>query len=147
MLHKSLKAQNSELTYHALHFIKKFIAAAQISDPQIKYFVEEELIIQVLQLAGETRNIKLFDIACVLLDLSLRQNVAQPDAFVMKIRAYASFGNLNLAHKSLFELESLYRGATQEDTDHFSPFFALNPLAMAYSQNGCGTLDYVSFLN
>lgn len=142
----SLEAQNSELAYHALHYIRKFIAATEIPDPCIQYFVEEELLIQVLHLAGETRNVKLFDIACVLLDLSLCQNTAQAETFIAKIRAYAYFGNLKLAHNTLFELESLYRGATQEATDLFSPFFALNPLAMAYSQNGCGTLDYVSFL-
>lgn len=144
----SIQTQNSELAYYALLYIRKFITAAESSEPPMHFFVEEELIIPVLEIAGETRNVKLFDIACVLLDLSLGQNVAVADTFVAKICAYASLGNLKLAHNSLFELESLYRDATQEAiaTDLFSPFSALNPLVMAYSKDGCATIDSVSFL-
>lgn len=144
MLDMSIQAQNSELAYYALLFIRKFIAASEISEPRMHYFVEEELIIPVLQLAGKTRNIKLFDVACVLLDLSLGQNVAEADTFVAKICAYASLGNLKLAHNSLFKLESLYRGA-KEATDLFSPFSALNPLVMAYSKDGCATIDSIYY--
>ncbi|XP_074352958.1 pentatricopeptide repeat-containing protein At1g26460, mitochondrial-like [Apium graveolens] len=145
ILHMSLDAQNSELAYHALHFIRKFIAAAESSDSRTQYFVEEELIIAVLHLAGESRSSKLVEIACILLDQSLGQNVARADTFVAKICAYASIGNLRLAHDSLFELESLYRGNTEEASDLFSPFSGLFPLVMAYSQNGCGTLDYIHY--
>ncbi|KAK1367217.1 Pentatricopeptide repeat-containing protein, mitochondrial [Heracleum sosnowskyi] len=145
MLHMSLQAQNSELAYYAFVFIRKFIAAAEISRPSMHYFVKEELIILVLQLAGETRNIKLFDVACILLDLSLGQNVAEADTFVAKICAYASLGNLKLAHNSLFELESLYRDTTQEATDLFCPFSVLNPLAMAYSKDGYASIDSIYY--
>ncbi|KAK1367219.1 hypothetical protein POM88_042780 [Heracleum sosnowskyi] len=129
----SLQTQNNKLAYHALRFIKKFIDATKISQPRSHYFVEEELSISVLQLAEKSCNSELLYVACVLLDLSLHQNVVRAEKFIEKICAHTFLGNLKRAHDS--------RGATQEANNPFSPFSALYPLVLAYSLNGCVTLD------
>lgn len=64
-------------------------------------------------------------------------------AYIARLHAYASFGNLEKAFGTLIALESSYGGTTQEDAHLFSQFSALYPLVLACSRNGSDTLDRV----
>ncbi|GFP88716.1 pentatricopeptide repeat-containing protein at1g26460 mitochondrial [Phtheirospermum japonicum] len=139
------RSDNSILSYYALEFIAKRIARGEISKPAILYSVNEGLIVSALGTAGRTYNSTLLDGSWAILKRSLRKKTApSPESYLAKIYAHANLGNLQKAFITLQELELAHGNYNQEDREGlFSPFYSLNPLAMACSKKGFQTLDMV----
>lgn len=148
MLDRAMKADNSELAYHALVFMAKWMIKDENMRPPCYLFVEEGLVVSLLATAGRTYSKKLLDAAWSILKRSLRQKVASAETYIAKIHAHASLGHHMKALETLLEFESLYGGSDKQAVeDLFSPFTALYPLVVACSYNGCATLDNVRLNN
>lgn len=140
----ALQADNSKLAYFALEFLYRWIVRGEIARPPVLLSADEGLVVSALGCAGRTYNPTLLDASWSILRRSLRQKRAPtPEAYLAKIYAYASLGNLQRAFAALNEFETVYGNASDSDPELFSPFTSLYPLVVACCRNGFSTLDSV----
>ncbi|CAN6477308.1 unnamed protein product [Victoria cruziana] len=142
----ALQADNSKLAFYALEFLATWIVRGENARPAVLLSVDEGLTVAALGTAARTYNANLLDASWAILRRSLRQRRAPTaDAYLGKIHAYSSLGNLQRAFSTLNEFENAYGNSTEVEEDKFSPFTSLNPLVVACSKNGFATLDSVYF--
>ncbi|XP_038884995.1 pentatricopeptide repeat-containing protein At1g26460, mitochondrial isoform X2 [Benincasa hispida] len=138
---------NSKLAYYALEFMARWIARGENGRPSVHLPVDEGIVVSALGTAGRTYSSSLLDAAWAILKRSLRKKkVPNPESYLGKIYALASFGDLQRAFTTLHEYEAAYR--TSDDgagEELFSPFTSLYPLVVACSKKGFETLDTVYF--
>lgn len=141
------QSDNSELAFYGFEFMARWIARGENARPPVLLSVDEGLIVNALTTAGRNHNSKLLDGTWAILKRSLRQKkVPSPEAYLAKIFAYSSFGNLQKAFSTLHEFEIAYKDSPKEtEEDLFSPFTTLYPLVVACSKNGFATLDTVYY--
>ncbi|KAF3788262.1 Pentatricopeptide repeat-containing protein [Nymphaea thermarum] len=142
----ALQADNSKLAFHAFDFLVKWIVRGENARPAVLLSVDEGLTVAALGTAARTYNANLLDLSWAILRRSLRHRRAPtPEAYLGKIHAYSSLGNLQRAFSTLNEFENAYGNSTEVEEDMFSPFTSLYPLVVACSKNGFATLDSVYF--
>ncbi|KAL3654296.1 hypothetical protein CASFOL_003977 [Castilleja foliolosa] len=139
------QSDNSILSYYALEFIAKHITRGEFAKPTVLFSVNEGLIVSVLGTAARTCNSTLLEGSWAILKRTLRKKtVPSPESYLAKIYAHANLNNLQKAFSTLQELELAHGNYNQDDGEGlFSPFFSLNPLAIACSKKGFQTLDMV----
>ncbi|KAG7029573.1 Pentatricopeptide repeat-containing protein, mitochondrial [Cucurbita argyrosperma subsp. argyrosperma] len=138
---------NSKLAYYALEFMARWIARGENARPPVHLSVDEGIVVSALGTAGRTYSSSLLDASWAILKRSLGQKkVPNPESYLGKIYALASFGNLQRAFTTLREFEEAYRTADDgAGEEMFSPFTSLYPLVVACSKKGFETLDTVYF--
>ncbi|XP_019166404.1 PREDICTED: pentatricopeptide repeat-containing protein At1g26460, mitochondrial [Ipomoea nil] len=143
----AIKEDNSELTFSALDFFVKWIVRGQNVRPPVLLSVDEGLLVAALGTAGRNYSSKLLNGAWEILKRSLRQTRSpNPEAYLAKIYAHASMGQLQNAFASLHEFEKAHGNPMDVDAEElFSPFTSLNPLVLACCRNGFSTLDTVYY--
>ncbi|GMN41983.1 hypothetical protein TIFTF001_011198 [Ficus carica] len=143
----ALQEDNSKLVYHSLEFMAKWIARGEQARPPVWLSVDEGLLVSALGTAARTYDSDLLDASWAILRRSLRQKKApNPEAYLTKIHALASLGNLRRAFSTLQEYETVYGNSqTEVEEELFSPFTSLYPLVVACSKKGFETLDSVYF--
>lgn len=141
----ALQEENSKLAYHALEFMAKWIARGEQARPPVSLSVDEGLLVSALRTAGRTYDSNLLDASWAILKRSLRQKkVPNPEAYLAKIYAFASLGELRRAFSTLNEFEAAYENSNEKAYEElFSPFTSLSPLVVACSKKGFETLDAV----
>lgn len=117
--------------------------------PPVLLSVDEGLLVAALGTAGRNYSSKLLNGAWEILKRSLRQTRSpNPEAYLAKIYAHASMGQLQNAFASLHEFEKAHGNPMDVDAEElFSPFTTLNPLVLACCRNGFSTLDTVCSLS
>lgn len=143
----AIKEDNSELTFSALDFFVKWIVRGQNVRPPVLLSVDEGLLVAALGTAGRNYSSKLLNGAWEILKRSLRQTRSpNSEAYLAKIYAHASMGQLQNAFASLHEFEKAHGNPIDVDAEElFSPFTTLNPLVLACCRNGFSTLDTVYY--
>lgn len=140
----ALQADHSKLAYYALGFLARWIARGENTSPAVLLSAEEGLAISALATAGRKFDSTLLDAAWLILRHSLRKKKApSPEAYIAKIYAHASLGQLQRAFSTLNEFETVYGNSEDTDQELFSPFSSLYPLVVACCKNGFSTLDSV----
>ena len=141
----ALQEDNGKLTYHALMFMAKLLARDEKMRNPVLFSVDEGLVVSALGTAARTYDSNLVDASWWILQHSLRNKKApNPEAYLSKIYALASLGNLRRAFTTLHEFESAYKNSQKEaEEELFCPFTSLYPLVVASSKNGFVTLDSV----
>ncbi|PON64672.1 Pentatricopeptide repeat [Trema orientale] len=143
----ALQEDNSKLAYHALEFLAKWIVRGEQARPPVWLSVDEGLLVSALGTAGRTYDSNLLDASWAILKRSLRQKKApNPEAYLARIYAFSSLGELRKAFSTLNEFESAYENSNEKaDEELFSPFTSLYPLVVACSKRGFETLDSSMF--
>ncbi|TVU38102.1 hypothetical protein EJB05_11456 [Eragrostis curvula] len=140
----AFEANNSKLAHFSLEFLARWIARGETAKPPIQLSVNEGLVISALSAAGRTYSTDLLNAAWSLLRKSLRQKRAPtPEAYLAKIYAHSSIGQLQRAFGTLREFENVYGNSEDIDLELFSPFTSLHPLVVACCRSGFTTLDSV----
>nr|CAB3454857.1 unnamed protein product [Digitaria exilis] len=140
----AFEANNSKLALFALEFLARWIARGENVKSPIQLSVNEGLVISALSAAGRTYSTDLLNAAWSLLRKSLRQKRAPtPEAYLAKIYAHSSIGQLQRAFATLREFENAYGNSEDIDLELFSPFTSLHSLVVACCKDGFGTLDSV----
>ncbi|XP_038983464.1 pentatricopeptide repeat-containing protein At1g26460, mitochondrial [Phoenix dactylifera] len=140
----ALQADHSKLAYFSLEFLARWIARGENARPPVLLSVDEGLVVSALGTVGRTYDSTLLDAAWSILRRSLRQKRApNPEAYLARIFAHASLGNLQRAFSTLNEFENVYGNSGEVDRELFSPFTSLYPLVVACCKNGFSTLDSV----
>ncbi|CAL5061793.1 unnamed protein product [Urochloa decumbens] len=138
----AFEANNSKLALFALEFLARWIVRGENAKVQLS--VNEGLVISALSAAGRTYSTDLLNAAWSLLKKSLRQKRAPtPEAYLAKIYAHSSIGQLQRAFATLREFENAYGNSGDIDLELFSPFSSLQPLVVACCKDGFSTLDSV----
>ncbi|CAN6199693.1 unnamed protein product [Urochloa humidicola] len=138
----AFEANNSKLALFALEFLARWIVRGENAKVQLS--VNEGLVISALSAAGRTYSTDLLNAAWSLLKKSLRQKRAPtPEAYLAKIYAHSSIGQLQRAFATLREFENAYGNSEDIDLELFSPFSSLHPLVVACCKDGFSTLDSV----
>eukprot|EP01018_Ginkgo_biloba_P030852 Gb_21554 [translate_table: standard] len=143
----ALQADHSKLAYYGLEFLARWMSRGKSARPPVLLYVDEGLVIAALGTAARTCSAPLLKVAWEILMRSLQQKRSpSPEAYLAKIHAFATLGELKWAFRALHELESAY-GNTEAENDReiFCPFSSLNPLVRACSKGGFPTLDAVYF--
>ncbi|KAG6502673.1 hypothetical protein ZIOFF_034959 [Zingiber officinale] len=140
----ALQADHSKLAYFAFEFLARWIAHGENARPPVLLSAEEGLAISALTTAGRTVDSTLLEAAWSILRRSLRRKRApSPEAYIAKIYAHASLGQLQRAFSTLNEFETVYGNSKDTDQELFSPFSSLYPVVVACCKNGFSTLDSV----
>nr|VDD43641.1 unnamed protein product [Brassica oleracea] len=147
MAEVATQEDNSKLAFYAFEFMYNWINRGEMARPSVLLSVDEGLVVSALATAARTCNPTLIDGSWMILKRSLRgKKAANPAAYVAKINAYASLGNLQKAFVALNEFENAYKDAEKEVKEEMlSPFTSLYPLVVACSKKGFETLDEVYF--
>ncbi|KAJ4916606.1 Pentatricopeptide repeat-containing protein [Raphanus sativus] len=147
MAEVATQEDNSKLAFYAFEFMYNWINRGEMARPSVLLSVDEGLVVSALATAARTCNPTLVDGSWMILKRSLRgKKAANPAAYVSKINAYASLGNLQKAFIALHEFENAYKDAEREAKEEMlSPFTSLYPLVVACSKKGFETLDEVYF--
>ncbi|XP_013585707.1 PREDICTED: pentatricopeptide repeat-containing protein At1g26460, mitochondrial [Brassica oleracea var. oleracea] len=147
MAEVATQEDNSKLAFYAFEFMYNWINRGEMARPSVLLSVDEGLVVSALATAARTCNPTLIDGSWMILKRSLRgKKAANPAAYVAKINAYASLGNLQKAFAALNEFENAYKDAEKEVKEEMlSPFTSLYPLVVACSKKGFETLDEVYF--
>lgn len=140
----AFEANNSKLAMFALEFLARWMARGERASPPIHLSVDEGLVLSALSAAGRTCSTDLLNAAWSILRKSLRQKRAPtPEAYLAKIYAHSSIGQLQRAFGTLREFENAYGNSENIDIELFSPFMSLQPLVVACCKDGFTTLDSV----
>lgn len=147
MAEVATQEDNGKLAFYAFEFMYNWINRGEMARPSVLLSVDEGLVVSALATAARTCNPTLIDGSWMILKRSLRgKKAANPAAYVAKINAYASLGNLQKAFVALHEFENAYKDAEKEVKEEMlSPFTSLYPLVVACSKKGFETLDEVYF--
>ncbi|KAF2547591.1 hypothetical protein F2Q70_00020664 [Brassica cretica] len=147
MAEVATQEDNSKLAFYSFEFMYNWINRGEMARPSVLLSVDEGLVVSALATAARTCNPTLIDGSWMILKRSLRgKKAANPAAYVAKINAYASLGNLQKAFVALNEFENAYKDAEKEVKEEMlSPFTSLYPLVVACSKKGFETLDEVYF--
>lgn len=147
MAEVATQEDNSKLAFYAFEFMYNWINRGEMARPSVLLSVDEGLVVSALATAARTCNPTVIDGSWMILKRSLRgKKAANPAAYVAKINAYASLGNLQKAFVALNEFENAYKDAEKEVKEEMlSPFTSLYPLVVACSKKGFETLDEVYF--
>eukprot|EP00252_Welwitschia_mirabilis_P001978 TRINITY_DN11937_c0_g1_i2.p1 TRINITY_DN11937_c0_g1~~TRINITY_DN11937_c0_g1_i2.p1 ORF type:complete len:462 (-),score=94.30 TRINITY_DN11937_c0_g1_i2:230-1615(-) len=143
----AIQGDCSKLAYYALEFLARWMARGMIAKPPVVLSVDEGLTVAAIGTAARTCSPPLLKAAWEILMRSLPQKRSpSPEAYLAKVHAFASLGELKWAFRALHELESAYGNSeTEEGRELFSPFTSLSPLVRACSKGGFATLDAVYF--
>ena len=143
----ALQDDNGKLAYHALEFMAKWILRGEQARPPVLLYVDEGLLVSTLGIAGRTYDTSLLTTSWQILKRSMRQKAPNPEAYIAKIYALSSLGELERAFTTLNEFESAYKNTTYNKVNEelLSPFTSLSPLVNACSKRGFETLDAVCF--
>jgi hypothetical protein len=140
----AFEANNSKLALFALEFLARWIVRGESAKPPVQLSVNEGLIISALGAVGRTFSMNLLNAAWSLSKKSLRQKRAPtPEAYLAKIYAHSSIGQLQRAFGTLREFENTYGNSEDIDLELFSPFTSLHSLVGACCKNGFTSLDSV----
>ncbi|KAL0695388.1 hypothetical protein Bca4012_062568 [Brassica carinata] len=148
MAEVATQEDNSKLAFYAFEFMYNWINRGEMARPSVLLSVDEGLVVSALATAARTCNPTLVDGSWMILKRSLRgKKAANPAAYVSKINAYASLGNLQKAFIALHEFENAYKDNAEKEVkeEMLSPFTSLYPLVVACSKKGFETLDEVYF--
>ncbi|KAL5197032.1 hypothetical protein ABZP36_000544 [Zizania latifolia] len=137
----AFEANNSKLALFALEFLARWIACSEHVTP-LHLSVDEGLLISALSTAGRTYSTDLLNAAWSILRKSLCQKRAPtPEAYIAKIYAHSSIGQLQRAFGTLREFENTYGNSKDIGLELFSSFTSLRPLVVACCKDGFTTLD------
>uniref|UniRef100_A0A0D9X142 Pentacotripeptide-repeat region of PRORP domain-containing protein n=1 Tax=Leersia perrieri TaxID=77586 RepID=A0A0D9X142_9ORYZ len=140
----AFEANNSKLGVFALEYLARWIARSERVIPPLHLSVDEGLVLSALSAAGRTCSTDLLNAAWSILRKSLHQKRAPtPEAYLAKIYAHSSIGQLQRAFSTLREFENTYANFEDIDLELFSPFTSLRPLVVACCKDGYTTLDSV----
>lgn len=133
------QVDDSVLAFFALECIEKWMIKRKKAEllydlPPYGFHVLKEVLVNVIQITRRSYNNKLLDRAWIILKQSQGKEKVSSFAYIARLHAHASLGNLEKAFGTLKALESSYGDSSQEDAHLFSPFSALYPLVKIFAE-------------